>query len=110
MEIIPVRAILDTDNGAYSDKKDPKFKFTPREFYSCPPLLIDGPRKPVAVWNDTPFYVFHAPKDLIPNHDDIFRLGVFNLLISMVQERGAAVPVAPTSTMPSRSQAPVSTH
>lgn len=36
------------------------------------------------IWNDTPFFVMHAPSELIPSHTDIFQDGAIELLLSMI--------------------------
>lgn len=109
LAIIPVKTILQTDNGAYSKDKS-TFTVSPQQFYSCPPSLVDGDHRYVGPWNDTPFFIMHAPKALIPNHDDIFRLGVFNLLVQLTQKtpRPTVLNIRLTpKTMPNQGQAPM---
>jgi hypothetical protein len=78
------------------------------EFDRCKPGEKQRFRHTNEIWNDSPFYVMQAPKTLISNHDDFFRVGVINLLMTMIAEHPApTMTVAPSATMPSKQQAPV---
>ena len=109
LAIIPVKSILEIDNGAYSSDKS-KFTVSPQQFYSCPPTGVDGEKKYVGPWNDTPFFVMHAPRALIPNHNDIFRPGMFDLLVQLTTSSPGPTILKTRSTprtMPNQTQAPV---
>jgi hypothetical protein len=109
LSVIPVKDILDIDNGAYSSDSKP-FSVSPQQFYSCQPKYVDGDHTYVGPWNDTPFFVMHAPRELMQGHDDIFRKGILNLLVQLT-----AVSQGPTvlnirltpRTMPNKDVAPL---
>jgi hypothetical protein len=107
-DLIPVKDILMQDS-TMGEKNLPSNWPAADQYYRCGRAGTPRFPEPVAVWNDTPFYVMHAPKTLISNHDDIFRAGVFNLLLAMIGDQNSpTATVAPSPTMPSRQQAPVS--
>lgn len=82
--------ILEENAGHYDAKKPES------QFYSCSPVLYHGdqpgyptagkPDEPIPVWNDTSYYVMHTPSEFIRGHNDIFQIGVWNLISMMLPD------------------------
>lgn len=59
------------------------------QYELCPAATTHDPAHPSPYWNHTPYWIFKIPIEIVPDHSDIFRNEVFDLLEFFLPPPGA---------------------